>query len=109
MSEKTEQAIAAEAVETFADVLHGARMVEVNVDLDVMVVWYGRKSLMHVFQISTLEIMHAWTESELFFDALGRVNPKAADIAEKAAKQYIKDCFERRWDPYHTESHYQEA
>ena len=109
MNEQAQQAFFKEVANTFADVFNGARMVEVNTDLDIAVVWYGRKSLMNVFQVSTLEIVHAWTESQLFDNALGQTPEKAADIAEKVAKQYIKDCFERRWNPYHTKSHYKEA
>ena len=47
----------------YADTLNGARMIECDPDLDLMVIWYGGHSLMNVYQISTCAIVDAWTET----------------------------------------------
>lgn len=49
--------------EKIHDVLTGARMIECNVDLGVMVAWYGGHSLFNVFSLESFEILTAWTES----------------------------------------------
>ena len=47
----------------YADTLNGARMIECDPDLDLMVIWYGGHSLMHVCQISTCAIVFVWNET----------------------------------------------
>ena len=64
--------------ELISDVLTGARMIECNPDTNLMVIWYGGHSLFNIYDLTTFDIIDAWTQ-----------HVDTAQEAQVAAREYL--------------------